>query len=274
MLISIFKTKVDVDFIDIGTNKIFAKSKMLIKQLPKSFANTTIMHINNEDWQVISATPMTFEETMKTKRLKLVLSKVISVDTNDLLYTIPTLSNDINNLADIDYVTDFLVTENEKFFIRPDDWRQLEFVSKENLSIINNEMQKINNVYLDQKKNNTMPGFKSLYLRTLSVPFIHANLTLNNLSLFFRIVNRKHLAFPENNNIIKNGFFYSLSEDCGIYGIFDQNETIKLIGILTSNKLNKDEISSLINYGQNNNLIIVDWIRMAIIDEEFLDQIS
>lgn len=65
MLLKIFKTKIDVDFIDAETNKIFAKSKMPIEQLPKSFATATTMHIGNENWQVVSATPMTHEEIKK-----------------------------------------------------------------------------------------------------------------------------------------------------------------------------------------------------------------
>lgn len=273
MLLKIFKTKVDVDFIDAETNKIFAKSKMPIEQLPKSFAAATTMHIGNEDWQVVSATPMTFEEIKKTKRLQLVLNKVISIDTDDILYSIPTLSNDVINLADIDCVTDFEVNESEKAFIHPDDWRQIEFVSKDNLTTINNEIKNINNVYLDQKRNNTIPGFKNIYIRTLSVPLMHADLTLNNLLSFFNISNRNYLAFPEKSNIVKNGFFICL-DNCGIYGIFDKNEIIKSIGILINSKPTKDEISSLINYGNVHNLIMVDWIRMAIIDEKFLDQNS
>lgn len=274
MLLKIFKTKVDVDFIDARTNKIFAKSKMPIEQLPKSFATSTTMHIGNEDWQVLSAIPMTFEEIKKTKRLQLVLSKVISVDTNDILYSIPTLSNDVINLAGIDCVTDPEITDNEKAFIHPDDWRQIEFVSKEHLKTISNEIQNINNIYLDQKKNNTMSGFKNLYVRTLPNPIVSTDLILNNLLLFLNVRNKKHLAFPEINNIVTNGFFYYLSDNCGIYGIYDKDEKIKLIGILISNKPSKDEISTLINYGHNYNLVIVDWIRTAIIDEKFLDQIS
>lgn len=183
------------------------------------------------------------------------------------MYSIPTLSNDVINLAGIDCVTDPQTKDNEKIFIHPDNWRQIEFVSKENLATINNEIKNINNIYLDQKINNSS-GYKNIYLRTLSDPLSHVGLKLNNLLSFFNTSNRKYLAFPEDSNIVRNGFFICL-ENCGIYGIYDKNEIIKSLSLLINSKPNKDEISSLINYGNAHNLIIVDWIRMTIIDEKF-----
>ena len=264
MLSNLFKTKVNVDFIDADNNKIFAKSKMPIDQLPKSFAIATTMHLNNEDWQVVSATPASYEEIKKSKYLQLVLKKVTYIKTSDILYTIPTLSKDAIDLNGIHFVTN---SDIEAVFIHPDDWRQTEFIARELRVAVDREFENINSIYQTQSKNGGLTGYKHIHIRsTIESPLLDKGLTPQELLLFFKVYQKKHIAFPEPQNVISNGFFYVLSEQVSLYGITNDNNIIKCLGIMISSMMDEATMASIVNFSNKYNLIAVDWIRMTMID--------
>src|SRR6201989_1839604 len=67
---------IEVQFFDLATGKLFAQSKMPIRQLPESFEASTTLHLANADWSVVEARPMTAAEFGRTGKLVLIFSKI------------------------------------------------------------------------------------------------------------------------------------------------------------------------------------------------------
>ncbi len=80
---------VETLFIDASTGKAIGQADIPGETLPSSFALETTMHIEDEDWRVVKAEPMTAEEFFQTGKLVLTLQKVAKVPTRNVLFTIP-----------------------------------------------------------------------------------------------------------------------------------------------------------------------------------------
>lgn len=94
------KKTINVSFVDVETGNTFAVSDMKPEQLPESFEANTTMYIQNQSWEVVEAIPVTSTEFTKSGELKLVLRKIEiqTVNPNELLLTLPTISNELPNI--------------------------------------------------------------------------------------------------------------------------------------------------------------------------------
>lgn len=260
MLAKLFQKIIHVDFVNAETNMLFARSKVPMQQLPKSFAPATVMHIGEEDWSVISAAPMTIEEIKKTKYLRLLLRKVHYANSNDILYSIPTLSNEAVNPTNIEYMEEKKIEKDLVMYINPDDWKQVELIPKSKITLLNSEIEKINEVY----KEKITSGFKNVYLRLpFPDPIIDLHLTIDIIEQNFKIKSKKYIAFPEPNKIISNGFYWELQENSGLYGIFNNNNEVQFVGIKNNYGNDHEPNSDIINFCNNYDLLVIDWVRMS-----------
>jgi hypothetical protein len=86
--------------------------------------------------------------------------KDTTINVNDILFSIPTIENAFPNFEG--------EVDSTGLSILEDDWRQIEFISKDQMSSINTELDSINYIF-DQKSHRgpNYIGFKDIYVRKL-----------------------------------------------------------------------------------------------------------
>src|SRR5688572_21762880 len=113
-----------VTFYSADTGQVFATSEIPASSLPESFLVATTLHLGDEDWEVVSADPPTAEEFRKTGALSLRLRRVARMDPNEILYSLPTLSDAIPETDPGSRASGRRVLR-----LHEDDWRQIELIS-------------------------------------------------------------------------------------------------------------------------------------------------
>ncbi len=98
---------VRVQFIDVSNGNTIGISEMPPEQLPETFEISTTMHLDNEDWSVEEAIPANSKDFLQSKTLTLKMRKVEYMDPKDILYTLPTISNEIPETSNSSLFNDF-----------------------------------------------------------------------------------------------------------------------------------------------------------------------
>src|SRR5262245_19205400 len=120
-----FKKKyrtIAVEFYEGESSQPFMASDMPIDQLPDTFQIRTKLNIRDEEWTVSSAVPARKEEFRVTGKLQIRLVKpppTTTIPLGDILFTLPTISNDIAALQEAVSLENILV-------VHEDDWPQQE----------------------------------------------------------------------------------------------------------------------------------------------------
>jgi hypothetical protein len=187
-------------------------------------------------------------------------SKVETINPNDILFTTPTLEN---ALPEFESKTD---TSNLHF--HEDDWRQIEFISKNQKNQIDSEILKIKDIYDKfSHKGDTYTAFKQVAIResikeplTLSFSKLKSYLTGNSIKL-------KGVTLDGNTGQVKNGFSFKTG-GVEFYGVVE-NDNVKTLCIYSADseeqlKASFDKLSKL---SKTENLYLVDWIKMKVLDE-------
>lgn len=124
------RSTVHVEFVDANTGTGFAQTDISPEQLPASFEAETTMHLGDQDWLVVSATPMTSLEFRASGRLRLVLTRVerTTIDTRELVYSLPTIADGIPAPA----AAGSTKLGKRILELHEDDWRQIEVYATAN----------------------------------------------------------------------------------------------------------------------------------------------
>lgn len=186
---------------------------------------------------------------------------VLTIDPNELLMTIPTIENTFPDFEN--------KTDTNNLIILEDDWRQIEFVSKSQKTLIDQEIDSITYIFEhEMHQGKDYSAFKNLYVRRLIT---------KPISLTFEKV-KSYLGDPKNeisgitvngnNGQVKNGFSI-FSQGLNYYGIRDDNNNVSVLcfyGADSGDDLVKsiDKVSKLL---ATENLYLVDWIHRKIVDE-------
>ena len=198
-------------------------------------------------------------------------SKIIATDSSgnvqtinpkDILMTIPTIEN---TFPDFKNKTDTINLE-----ILEDDWRQIEFISKDQKTLIDQEIDSITYIFeheMHQGKNYS--AFKNLHVRRLiTKPIL---LTFEKMRDYLGDTKNEIAGITVNGNSgqVRNGFSIS-SQGLNYYGIKDDNNNISVLcfyGADTDKDLANsiDKVSRLLS---TENLYLVDWIHRKIVDEK------
>ena len=244
---------VKVQFIDSSTGNVFAISEMPSDQLPKTFEVQTTMHLDNEDWTVEEAIPAHSKEFRKTGNLTLKMSKVVYMDPKDLLYTLPSISNEIPAYANSSLYHDF------DYSIVEDDWRQMEFLNKSSMPRIEIEIAKIEKVKGNDSEevNEDFTAFKNCHVRdTIGEP----NLAIDIEKLKFILKTEKVGSLKISENYVEKGFTLK-TEATTFYGQLE-NKVVSQFCIGEFSDLTVNEIQNLVD---ELDLLFVGWYHCQII---------
>jgi hypothetical protein len=154
------KSTIHVEFVDNATNAVFASVDLSPDQLPASFEAETTMHLGDQDWLVVSATPMTAVEFRASRRLRVVMNRVkrAAINTSEVLFSLPTISERVPAPADGTTKLGKRVLE-----LHEDDWRQIEFYAEVQEDLVDRHIAAVREIHSSARSG---PGFKRIHVRS------------------------------------------------------------------------------------------------------------
>ena len=247
--------KIKVQFIDNFTGQTIGVSEMKAEQLPETFSLATTMHIQENEWTVEEAIPENSVDFIRTKSLVLKMRKLEYMNPKDILFTLPTISNELPGTTDTSLYTDFETS------ILEDDWRQNEFLNKSSFPLVDIEVSKIQEIWKNNSKEveANFNAFDKCHIReTIGEPKLL--LDLRNLKEILKTDNIGSLKI--NNQFVINGFSLK-TEWTTYYGTIENNKATQFcICSFTDNSI--EEINKIV---KSFDLIFINWYHCDIITE-------
>ncbi len=247
-----------VEFVDGADNSLIGVSDMLPDQLPDTFAIDTSLDIKDQKWSVQKAEPVHKSEFLKTGRLRLVLWRITMGVPADILFSLPTISDDIGSPSGN-------TIPNEKVFaLHEDDWRQTEFVSAQFESEIAEEFADIRQIW-DSKGDKA--GFEKVHVRKrIPEPMAGCALGLDGLRGALSAQKRfDAVGFLRTAGTIPQSFAWVICENLTVWGIADADG--KVLHLCLSGLPGERDAASvsaaLGSLTEPYALHFVDWCRMT-----------
>jgi hypothetical protein len=256
MFNNLFSKKVKVTFIDDSTHNVIGESYMQPDQLPETFEVATTMTLSDQEWSVVKASPANSMEFTKSRNLVLRLRKIEYLNPQNILYTLPTISNEFPPISETSAFTEF------EFTIHEDDWRQREFLTRSALPVIDIEMEGIRHVWENdhQKIDDKFNAFTNVHVRSkVGRPLL--KLSLESMLKFLSETRLGQLKIS-GQGTVENGFVLK-TEFTTYYGIVIDN-TIRELSIVDYGEGTNQEII-LIN--REYDLVFVDWCNSNVITD-------
>lgn len=243
------KNAVTVEFIENETTTPFAVSEVPIEQLPETFELETDLEIKEQQWRVVQATPQNKEEFSKTGMLRVVLDKVQMIDPRELLFSLPTISDEISE-------TENISIEN-LFTIHEDDWRQWEFISKKYNSELKQELDSVIEIYENHRAG---IGFDKVHIRELiKKPLIDKSIRIEEFSQTLNITKKSDGFGLADRGKVKDSFAFQIAEGMTFYGQTANN----LITVLCVQN-NENSIQTIEQIAKRYEIVFVDWCKAEV----------
>ena len=233
-------------------------SKMPISQLPETFELDTTMNIHDEEWSVQDANPIHSKDFRKTKRLTLRLSKVEYMNPKDLLYSLPTISDELPGTTDSNSFS------GESFSILEDDWRQFEFLKKSSSTLIEIECSKIEELKKEhsRKVDDSFTAFTNCHVRD-SIGHPELEVELSDLQEVLSVAEVGGLQFHGSSLFVNKGFSLTTPKSV-FFGLVEDGIVQELcIGDLTDGT--RKEVELIL---QNFDLLFVNWYHAEVVSRD------
>jgi hypothetical protein len=186
-------------------------------------------------------------------------SKVHTMNPNNILFTTPTLNNSL---------PDFKEKTDSCAFFHEDEWRQIEFITKDQKASIDKEIAKIKDIYDHHShKGDGYTAFKNVAVRDLITQPLSVDFSKLKSYLTDKPIKMQGLGLENNSGQVNGGFFFAIN-GVNYYGLIDNN-TVKAFCIYSadSDKDLKSAIDNLTQLLTAENLYLVDWRSMKVFDE-------
>lgn len=255
---------IETIFLDADTHNVIGQVVMPGEELPQSFAQSTTLHLGDEDWQVIKAEPLTAEEFFQTGKLVLTLRKIATMSTKDILYTLPSLCNEIPALLSGSTKQGKNVLE-----LHEDDWRQIEFVSSLYRGVINAQLAEIERIYQEASVDaGRFLAFRKIYLRQQIPTPLPKGIGLDDLAAFFLFAPHWYdgLAYQQYEGLLEGGFAFKVAP-LVFYGQ-QRDGLVNVLGvkIVRRNEEQGKELADAVQKWMSaSDLLLVDWCKMQLI---------
>lgn len=245
-----------VEFVRQGESAPFLRSDVPIDQLPDTFEIDTTLHIKDDEWQVVQANPPQKNEFRQTGHVKVELAKyeVTTIDPNQLLFSLPTISDALPEQESAHSLENVLVCHE-------DDWRQVELISQVQQDAISLEFSDIIDIYRHQRKEF---GFVQLHPRQrIPQPLNDHMLTLDALKQAFNIEHvYSGVAFNRVAASIVDGFALRTASGWTFWGQTDAKGHIVTLNLLRGPEAQVDTLCvDMDRFLADHQLLLVDWVR-------------
>lgn len=248
------ESKIEVVFIDIATEQPFGITKMSPEDLPETFELDTTLHLADQDWIVIEATPMTRLQYTASGTLKLRLRRIVPMDPSEVLYSLPSICGAILEFGDEPL-------SGGEFVIAEDDWRQLEFVSRGLASEVEVEIARIRRI-LDTAFQQV--GWREIHVRSKPEIPIPRGPALCDLEDALDVVDRSTgITVRGAQSKIADGFAFA-TEGPTIVGLAPKGR-VQVLAIDRTSAASNDAkvVDRLASLAADRALDLVDWCRCA-----------
>ncbi|MBS1572623.1 MAG: hypothetical protein JST62_09540 [Bacteroidetes bacterium] len=247
--------KIKVQFIDNLNGQTIGVSEMTADQLPETFSVATTMHIQDTDWTIEEAIPENSVDFIKTKKLVLKMRKAEKINSNDIWFTTPTISNEFPQLIEKTKETEFDV------FIHEDDYRQNEFLNQNSIPKIEKEFTAIKDIWSKHsKKSDDYTLFKNCHVRnTIGSPNLKIN--FNELKSLLNCNSVGQVVI--NGNVLSNGFSIK-TENTTYFGILNDDLVIELCIA----QWNDNTINEILEINKTFKSVFVNWYNCDLIKND------
>ncbi|WPB81137.1 hypothetical protein KYC5002_18645 [Archangium violaceum] len=249
-----------VRFIDANTGELVGETDVPAKQLPESFEAATSMDIGENTFEVVSAEPMTAREFRQTGTLRIELREVeyTTVDPRELLYSLPSISDELPPIAEGSTKLGRNVLE-----LREDDWRQVEFVALALQPAITTVFAAIKRIYTEHRKGY---GFDALHIRKeVPTPLEGSSLTLAELrgAVGEAVTWLDGISFAGVAGLVEGGFAVKLPSGPALYGL-QREGRISVLGLhhTKASAAVEGDARLLAALASKHQLSLVDWCRV------------
>lgn len=235
--------------VEFETGEIIAQANMPIAKLPDSFEVNTQMNIAGQEWSVREAFPVHSKDFIELGTLTLKLSKIEKVDPKEILFTLPTISEEFPPYGENPLFDDFVLK------IKPDDWRQNEFFAQASYELIMSELREIEVI---KEAHSKMAGefevFEHCHLRAnigspnLTIPF-------KDLLVYFQVEEVGSLFVEDENQYVKDSFSIK-TKNSSFYGLVE-NGLVTLLGAM---QFSEDSYEEIVAFTNEFDLIFVGWV--------------
>lgn len=239
--------KINVTFINNATGELLGTRQMDEKELPEVFDRSIQFHIEEKVYQIVKAEPATQAEFKKSKKLSIYIQPIEKLDPKDILFSTPTISNEIAPLTDKPLYQDF------ELKILEDNWRQIEFLPLSVLSVIQEEMADIEKIIFPEN-DEEKPGFKEIHVRK-RIGAHHLSIPFNEFCELAGIKEKGLLKFWDHEGYVENGFALR-SDNYTYYGTL-QGDMIKELCLDDFESAETEFYQIAAQY----KLVLVDWCR-------------
>ena len=186
-------------------------------------------------------------------------AKVQTINPNDILFTTPTLNNALPSFKE--------KTDTCAFF-HEDEWRQVEFVSKNKKASIDKEILKIKDICDNQShKGDVYVGYKNVAVRDLITDPLSVDFSKLKSYLTDKPIKIQGLGLDNNPGQVEGGFFFNIN-GVNYYGVVDNN-IVKTFCIYSSHSEQdlKSATANLAKLLATEKLYLIDWRAMHVFDE-------
>jgi hypothetical protein len=253
-------TLIRVTFIDAASDACFARTEMPVEQLPESFEARTTLNLEDQDWEVVRAVPITRAEFEKSGELHLTLSKLtlVTVPASELLYSLPTICDFIPGIAAGTSKLGKLVVE-----LHEDDWRQIELVVGSQRAAIDSGLTAVRAIHDHER---TKGGaFRKLHIRKeVASPLSGCNIRVAELSSYLRsLAPLDGIAYRDVAGLIEGGFAFRSDSGLCLYGL-QTSGSVTTLAIQPERLVDRivEDASSLAALMRAHDLCLVDWCRV------------
>ncbi|HWB61780.1 MAG TPA: hypothetical protein VG733_20015 [Chthoniobacteraceae bacterium] len=267
------KSTVEVRFVNAADGSVIALSNMPPERLPETFAGmATTLDLSGQKWNVVSASPERKEEFTRAGKLTVTLSRVVVVDPQTLLFSLPTISNECGTPAgDAPPGPDVLS-------IHEDDWRQVEFVSKKLEAEIRAEIADIRRIRLETGEETDLGDgrkgmvFKKLHVRKrIPAPLEGCGLAAGDFAPFLPARTRfQGVGYLRARGIVPRSFGWVTEDLVPVWGVAD--EAGKAAVFCMHGRPNEGYAATLgaalAGFVEERGLFLVDWCREAMVGDE------
>ncbi|WP_425616184.1 hypothetical protein NA78x_006123 [Anatilimnocola sp. NA78] len=248
------KNRILVTFIDSENDEPLGEIKLPPEQLPESFVEETTLHLNDEDWLVVSAEPATRAEYSQTKKLTLHLRRVEQMDPSNILYSLPSITNELPPCGD-------RPLNGQELSMLDDNWRQFELVSQCFAEQVSQELAVIQTIH---EQESTGAGWRKVHVRRQPETPIEGFLSLRELLAAFSVDTPEGLTFHGAESRVEAGFAFTASDGQACYGLAPGG-MVSVLGIAQTSlpAPPQQSITKLAEIAQKFDLELVQWCRCA-----------
>jgi hypothetical protein len=191
-------------------------------ELPESFKIETTLHLGDSDWSVVHADPQARPEYTKSRRLTLRLRQVAKVNPHDILFSLPSICDRIPAVGDGPLAGDECI-------LAEDDWRQLEFVSRQFAAESDAEIEAIRRIHEQERAS---VGWRKIHVRRLPDPPIAGPLTRRHVARAFGAGPAiRGIAYRGARSPIVSGYSFRAADGLECYGV-EEGDRVAVLGVI------------------------------------------